>query len=205
MSKDRLCKAIAAIDQANSEDPTKECWQGKEIPKELLYSGRMAQWLEKLDPSPSEVRQIAVRAQHIRRWMVRREDYPADREGYLRWRTHLYHFHADQTEVILREIGYDEKTILLVRKMIGKQGIKREPDVQLLEDVACLVFLEYYFPDFAKKHDEGKLVDIVCKTWKKMSEVGRNAALSLTMPPELAGVVAKALNLEEKKSDGKTA
>ncbi len=89
--------------------------------------------------------------------------------------------------------------------MIGKQGIKREPDVQLLEDVACLVFLEYYFPDFAKNHDEGKLVDIVCKTWKKMSEAGRCAALSLTMPPELAGVVAKALNLEEKKSDGKTA
>ena len=92
MSKDRLCKAIAAIDEANSQDPTKEFWQGKEIPKELLYSGRMAQWLERLDPSPSESRQIAARAQHIRRWMVRREDYPAGREGYLRWRTHLYHF-----------------------------------------------------------------------------------------------------------------
>ena len=167
MSKDRLCKAIAAIDEANSQDPTKEFWQGKEIPKELLYSGRMAQWLERLDPSPSESRQIAARAQHIRRWMVRREDYPAGREGYLRWRTHLYHFHADQTEVILREIGYDEETILLVRKMIGKQGIKREPDVQLLEDVACLVFLEYYFPDFAKNTTRGSWWILSVKPGKK--------------------------------------
>ena len=165
----------------------------------------MAEWLAKLDPSPSEARQIAARAQHIRRWMVPREDYPAGREGYLRWRTFLYRFHSDQVEAILREVGYDGETIALVRKMVGKQGMKRDLDVQLLEDVACLVFLEYYFPEFAKKNDEQKLVDIVRKTWKKMSEVGHNAALTLHLPDELAGVVGKALELAEEKSDAEKA
>lgn len=204
MSKDKLSKAIAAIDQANSEDPIWEFWQGKETPKELLYSNRMTEWLEKLDPSPSAARQIAARAQHIRRWTVPREDFPEGREGYLRWRTSLYRFHADQAEAIMREAGYEEESIAVVRKMVGKQGIKRDPDVQLLEDVACLVFLEHYFPAFAEKHDEEKMIGIVRKTWKKMSEAGRNAALSLQLTEELAAVVGKALNLTEEKSDGET-
>jgi hypothetical protein len=205
MSKDRLSKTIAAIDQANGEDPNTEFWQGQKTPKELLYSVRMSHWLAKLDPSPSAARQIAARAQHIRRWTVAREDFPAGREGYLRWRTFLYRFHADQAEAILRETGYDGETIALVRKMVGKQGIKRDPDVQLLEDVACLVFLEHYFPAFAEKHDEEKMIGIVRKTWKKMSDLGHSAALTLQLPEELAAVVAKALNLMEEKSDGKTA
>ena len=154
--------------------------------------------------SPSAARQIAARAQHIRRWTVPREDFPEGREGYLRWRTSLYRFHADQAEAIMREAGYEEESIAVVRKMVGKQGIKRDPDVQLLEDVACLVFLEHYFPAFAEKHDEEKMIGIVRKTWKKMSEVGRNAALSLQLPEELAEVVGKALNLTEEKSDGET-
>ena len=104
----------------------------------------------------------------------------------------------------MREAGYEEESIAVVRKMVGKQGIKRDPDVQLLEDVACLVFLEHYFPAFAEKHDEEKMIGIVRKTWKKMSEVGRNAALSLQLPEELAAVVGKALNLTEEKSDGET-
>ena len=123
----------------------------------------------------------------------------------MRWRTFLYRFHADQAEAILRETGYDGETIALVRKMVGKQGIKRDPDVQLLEDVACLVFLQHYFPAFAEKHDEEKMIGIVRKTWKKMSDLGHSAALTLQLPEELAAVVAKALNLMEEKSDGKTA
>jgi hypothetical protein len=205
MSKDRLSKALAAIDQANGEDPNGECWQGQTSPRELLYSKRMTAWLEKLDPCPSAARQIAARAQHIRRWTVRREDFPPGREGYLRWRTFLYRFHADQAEAILREAGYDAETIALVRKMVGKQGIKRDPDVQMLEDVACLVFLEHYSPAFAEKHDEEKIIGIVCKTWQKMSDLGHSAALTLQLPEALAAVLGKALNRMEVKSDGETA
>lgn len=204
MSKERLNKAIEAIDCANRKDPNHEYWQGAEIPKELLYAERMSQWLAKLDPAPTPARQLAARAQHICRWQLPRENFPAGREAYLRWRTSLYRFHAEQAEAILREVGYDEETIASVKKMVGKQGIKRDPDVQMLEDVACLVFLEYYFPAFAEKHGEGKLVDIVRKTWNKMSDVGRSAALALNFPEQLANVVAKALNTQEKISNGKT-
>jgi hypothetical protein len=154
----------------------------------------MSRWLERLDPAPSEARQLAARAQHIRRWTVPREDYPEGREGYLRWRKFLYRFHARQAAAIMGEAGYDGETIAAVERMVGKEGIKRDADVQVIEDAACLVFLEQYFPEFAKKYDEDKLVDIVQKTWKKMSEAGHNAALGLALPEELGRVVAKALS-----------
>ncbi len=194
MSNDRLGKAIELIDRANSEDTNRETWQGEEYPRELLYARHMGRWLGNLDPDPSEARQLAARAQHIRRWTVPREDYPEGREGYLRWRKFLYRFHADQATAILREVGYDGATIDAVRQMIGKEGIKRNADVQLIEDVACLVFLEYYFPPFAQKYDADKLVDIVRKTWKKMSGQGQQAALGLSLPDDLGRVVAKALD-----------
>jgi len=197
MSNDRLTLAIALIDQANAEDPSREVWQGEEIPKELLYGQHMSVWLGKLDPQPSEARQIAARAQHIRRWTVPREQYPEGREGYLRWRKYLYKFHAEQAVAIMNQVGYDEETRAQVKKMIGKEGIKRDADVQLIEDLACLVFLEHYFPPFAQKFDEDKLIDIVRKTWKKMSDQGHAAALTLAFPDDLAAVVAKALEPHE--------
>ncbi|MDD5034930.1 MAG: DUF4202 domain-containing protein [Methylococcaceae bacterium] len=193
MNNDRLNQAIESIDRANSEDPNRETWLGHEYPKELLYAQRMSQWLARLDPEAGEARKLAARAQHIRRWTVPRENYPEGREGYLKWRTFLYRFHAEQVESILRELGYDEETIMAVKRMVGKQGLKRDPDVQLIEDLACLVFLEYYFPPFAEKHDEAKLIDIVRKTWRKMSEQGRSAALTIGLPENLQAVVAKAL------------
>jgi hypothetical protein len=197
MSNDRLSKAIELIDHANSEDPNRELWNGEEYPKELLYGRHMSRWLERLDPQASEARQLAVRGQHIRRWTVPREEYPEGREGYLRWRKYLYRFHGEQTAALLLEAGYDEETIALVKRMIGKEGIKRDADVQIVEDVACLVFLAHYLPEFAHKHEEDKLIDIVRKTWKKMSEQGHAAALDLSLPTDLGGVVAKALHAQD--------
>jgi len=196
MSNDRLSKAIELIDQANGEDPRREIWQGETHPKEWLYARHMSRWLEKLDPAPSEARQLAARAQHIRRWTVPREDYPEGREGYLRWRKFLYRFHAEQAAAIMDAAGYDGDTIAAVKRMVGKEGIKRDADVQLIEDVACLVFLEHYFPAFAQKYDEDKLIDIVRKTWKKMSEQGHNAALALALPEDVGVVVARALSAD---------
>ncbi len=201
MDQDKLNHAIAAIDRANAEDPHVEVWQGQETSQAVLYAQRMTQWLTKLDPTPSAARQLAARAHHIRRWTVKREDFPPGREGYLRWRTFLYRFQADQAEAILREVGYAEETIILVRKMIGKQGIKRDLDVQLLEDVACLVFLDHYFHAFAMSKNEEKVIDIVRKTWKKMSDQGHHAAMTLQLPAELSQLVAKALAEQEKASD----
>lgn len=194
MIHERLRRAIEWIDRANGEDPERETWRGQDYPKALLYGMRMSEWLARLAPDATEAQQLAARAQHIRRWTVPRESYPATREGYLLWRSFLYRFHAEQAGAIAREVGYDEASIEAVKKMVGKRGIKHDPDVQLIEDVACLVFLEHYFPDFAKDYDEAKLIDIVRKTWRKMSERAHQEALKLTLPEPLNTVVAKALS-----------
>lgn len=189
----RFESAIQKIDHANSLDPNKEFFEGKEHPKELLYSIRMSSWMEKLRPQASEVLKLAARAQHLRRWEIPRSSYPMDRTGYLKWRTFLYSYHAEKTAEILREAGYEEETVRGVSSLLLKQNIKTNPDMQLLEDVICLVFLENYFADFSRQHDEEKMMVIIQKTWKKMSDEGRAAALQIPMSSAAAVLVQKAL------------
>jgi len=199
---DRLTRSLAAIDAANGEDPNREQWEGAEHPKELLYARRMSAWLSRLDPQPSEARRLAARAQHVRRWQVPRASYSMDREGYLRWRKYLYRFHGEQAEAILQAEGYDEETIVAVKRMLGKQGVKRDPDVQVIEDAACLVFLQYYLEPFVAGKEQDQLVDILRKTWKKMSEQARDLALTLDFPPAIAAVlsIARAAGAEPESS-----
>jgi hypothetical protein len=186
MAKDRdqFNLAIAAFDAANALDP-----KGAE----LLYAQRMTGWLDRLYPDASAPLRLACRAQHIRRWEIPRNSFPMDRVGYHRWRTRLYAFHADTAEKILRDVGYDDATIVRVRSLLMKQRLKTDGETQALEDVACLVFLENYFVDFAPKHDEGKVIGILRKTWGKMSEKARAAALQLQLPPAARGLVERAL------------
>jgi hypothetical protein len=181
---ERFEQAMALIDAANGEDPSG---------KELVYSRRMTDWLGRLEPAASEALRIAARAQHIRRWMILRSEYPMDRAGYHQWRTRLYDFHADQTAEILRGVGYDEAMIARVRSLLRKEGIKSNPEAQTLEDVICVVFLENYFHEFARDHDQAKLVTILQRTWKKMSARGREAALGLPMKAPDRAIIEKAL------------
>ena len=189
----RFEKAIERFDAANTEDPNKEVYEGVEYPKELIYARRMTAWLERLVPDASEALRLAARCQHIRRWTIPRSDYPLDRRGYKRWRTNLAKYHAETAGAILKDVGYDDDTIGRVRTLLRKEGLKRDPEVQLLEDVICLVFLENYFSDFAKQHDEEKLINILRKTWKKMSPQGHQAALGLNFPGDLRRIVDMAL------------
>ncbi|MEX0681653.1 MAG: DUF4202 domain-containing protein [Balneolales bacterium] len=186
-------KAARAIDEANSKDSNLESADGRLQPKELLYAHRMCEWLEKMEPGASESLKLAARSQHIERWAIPREEYPMDRNGYIKWRNALKKFHADRVEDILLNVGYDETTISRVRDLVMKKGIKSDPDVQLLEDVICLVFLKYYFEDFSQKHDEEKILRILQKTWRKMSQKGREMAMKLEMPPSAKKLVEKAL------------
>ena len=189
----RFETAIARFDAANAADPNTEMVDGVAYPKELLYAQRMTAWLDKLAPDASEVLRLAARAQHIRRWAIPRRDYPMTRTGYLKWRTSLYHFHADTAGDILRQVGYDDATIAAVQSLLRKERLKRNPDMQRLEDVICLVFLESYFANFAPQYDEQKVLDIVRKTWKKMSPRGRAAARDLTLPAAVRTLLEKAL------------
>jgi hypothetical protein len=183
----RFARALARIDAANAEDP---------LGKELLYSQRMSAWLDRIEPDASEALRLAARAQHIRRWTIPRSDYPMDRIGYLKWRTTLYRFHADEAAAILREVGYDEPAVARVGSLIRKERIKQDAEAQTLEDVICLVFLENYFAEFAAQHDGEKVVGILRKTWRKMSERGRGVALTLAMPPEARRLVERAVSGE---------
>lgn len=191
MNRNKLNAAIELIDQANREDPNLEKWQDQVYPKELLYSQRMSEWLEKMKPDADEAHQLAARAQHLTRWKVPRESYPKTREGYLQWRIYLYDFQADEAGKILNQVGFDDETISRVKKMVGKKG--QSDEVQLIEDVACLVFMEYYLPEFAGTQSEDKLIDIVRKTWRKMSEAGQRHALGLNLSDDLMDVVVKAI------------
>lgn len=194
MNSDCFNRAIEAIDDANSQDPNREVWQGESYPKELLYGRRMTEWLARLAPEASACLALAARGQHIRRWEIPRSDYPPTREGYLRWRTGLYRFHGEQLARIMADVGYDETTIQRVQRMLTKRDLRTDPASQTLEDTACLVFLEHYLAPFAAGQEESKLIDIVRKTWKKMSDPARARALELDLPGDLGRIVAKALD-----------
>jgi hypothetical protein len=190
---ERFNTAIARFDAANAEDPNTEVVAGQASPKELLYAQRMTAWLERLVPDASEALRLAARCQHIRRWTMPRRDYPMTRQGYLQWRTMLARFHAETAGTILREVGYDEAMIHRVQALLRKERLRRDPEVQCLEDVICLVFLESYFADFARQHEPAKVIDIVQKTWHKMSSRGQEVARTLPLSPEARQLLAAAL------------
>ncbi len=190
----RFDAAIAAIDAANAEDPGLDDDQ----PKELLYGRRMSEMLDRFAPDASEAVRLAVRAQHIQRWKTPRSNYPLDRQGYLQWRSGLYRFHADTAAGILQAVGYDAETIGQVRSAVGKKGLKVNAGTQLLEDVTDLVFLEHYLSGFAAQHpeyDEAKWIEILRKTWLKMSDPARRFALAgnISLPESLLPLILKAV------------
>ena len=190
----RLQLALDRIDALNAQDPNTELVEGRPQPKELVYSRRMTAWLNRLEPKASVALQLAARGQHLMRWRIPRDSFPRDRGGYLRWRTTLYDFHADRAAEVLHDVGYDEATIQRVRALIRKQDLKTDADAQTLEDVICLVFLENYFADFARDHDEQKLIRILRKTWKKMSPRGHAAAMTLKLSPREMQLISSALS-----------
>jgi len=185
--------AMARFDALNRLDPNKESFQGTSFPKEYLYALRMSAWLKRLAPQAPEALRLATRSQHIARWKIPRSDYPMDRKGYLQWRMRLNQFHAETASKILHELGLHLEIIKKVEALLLKKHLKHDKDMQVLEDVICLVFLENHFADFSKKYDAEKLFPIIQKTWKKMSEKGHAAALSLELSPEVFQLIKLAL------------
>ncbi|MBV6474699.1 MAG: hypothetical protein MOGDAGHF_00186 [Rhodocyclaceae bacterium] len=190
----RFDATIAAFDAANAEDPNLD--EGR--PKELLYAQRMSAMLDRFAPDASEVVRLAVRAQHIQRWKTPRASYPMDRQGYLQWRTGLYKFHAETAGRIMRDNGYDAGTIERVQAAVGKKGLKVNAETQLLEDVTDLVFLEHYLAGFAAQHpdyDEAKWIEIIRKTWQKMSQQARDFVIAgkVSLPETARPLILKAI------------
>lgn len=194
----RLEALLAAIDRENAQDPvTEPDGHGGEAPRALLYGRRMSETLEGFRPDAGELLRAAVRAQHIRRWDIPRSDYPEGRQGYHRWRQDLAAFHARLTGELMGGLGYTGPEIERVGTLLRKEGLKSDPEVQTLEDVACLVFLRHYLADFAEgtaaHYDQAKHLHILRRTWAKMSDQGRAAALRLDLPSPVRALVEQAI------------
>jgi hypothetical protein len=187
-------KAIAAIDSAHSLDPKRIAVNGADVPYELHYAQKMAEYLGQRAPNASEPLRLAIHAQHFRRWEVPRDSYPMTRVGYHSWRTSLKKRQAEQVEQICRECGYRSDVAERVAALIRKEDLKKDEETQVLEDVACLVFLDDQFEEFGKEHDEDKVVSILRKTWVKMSEQGHELALKIPMSGRPQELVQKALS-----------
>lgn len=175
----RFQDTIEAFDKENAADPNKELVGDKAFPKELLYAQRMTECLASYAPDASESLQLAARCQHIRRWEIPRASFPTGKKGYLLWRTKLKERHAAIAGDIMLSFGYDEETIRQVKKMLLKRELKADAEVQILQDVACLVFLMHYFNEFKERHTREKIKDILEKTMRKMSGKGIDYAKEL--------------------------
>ncbi len=166
-------------------------------PKELAHAALATEWVWRLREAaggvPSEALLLAARAHHIERWTVPRDRYPDGRAGYLEWRTGLYRAHAARAAQLVAEAGYDAATIEATAKVIRKERLRGNPDAQTLEDALCLVFLETQLQLDWRRIDDDKMVEVLRKTWRKMSQAGRDAALGLQLDARERAIVARAL------------
>jgi hypothetical protein len=187
-------RAIATFQTENAKDPRSVLDEaGRPRPRELLDAERLAAWVERLEPQASEALRLASHCQHLRRWEVPRSDYEPGRIGYLKWRKALQRFHADQAGQILQLLGYEEDVLRAVRQIQLKQGLVTDPDVQAMEDALCLSFLEHELEAFSGEHPDEKVIDIIAKTWGKMSERARGRALALPLSARTLALVQAAL------------
>jgi hypothetical protein len=182
-ASDRLQRALDAIDAANADDPFTLVVDGVERPKELAHAELMTEWVRRLDPGASDAQILAARAHHLRRWTIPRSDYPEGRAGYLRWRTALKKQHAAEVGEVLRDAGYDDATVERVQQIVRKEGLGRDPAVQVHEDALCLVFLQTQLVDVTGQLGDEKTVEVLQKTARKMSASGLAAVAQLPLAP----------------------
>ena len=188
MTNQLLNDILATILHRHQQDPSGEA---------TLYSKRMIKTLFAFQTKPSKALQIACQAQHIDRWRYPRSQYPADRKGYLQWRSKLYKIHSQILSELLFTFDLEKNFVDKVSNLVAKKNLKTNLEAQIVEDVACLVFIEYYFSPFIKKiNDEQKIISIVQKTWSKMSEQAHQFALNkINHSPIALALIQKALSL----------
>jgi Domain of unknown function (DUF4202) len=192
---DRFGRAITAIDSANAADPHQIVIGATRQPKELAHAQLVTEWIGRMDPDASEALLLAARAHHLRRWTIPRATFPEGRAGYLRWRRTLHEQHATEVAEILESVGYDAATIARVQELVRKRGLGSDPDVQVLEDALCLVFIETQLHDLAGRVEQAKLAGIVAKTTAKMSPRAIELALGLDIAPEDREFLAQILEI----------
>lgn len=193
----RYTTTIAAFDALNAQDPNLQTADGKQQPKELVYAQRLSEMLGRYAPQASEALKLAARAQHVQRWTIPRADFPMTKPGYMQWRGKLKSYHAEVASKVLADNGYDVETTQKVSGLLKKENLRSDTDMQTLEDVIVLAFLEHDLEAFVEKYSdytEEKFLTILRKSYLKMSDKGKQAALTLIKIPEhLLPVVLKAV------------
>ena len=176
---ERFHAAIRRFDEENARDPNREIVAGVAHPREAVYARWLSEWVLKLCPEASETLRLAARSQHLCRWMIPRQSFPATRAGYLQWREQLKQFHAQKAGEILADVGYPRAIIERVQQLNLKQGFPRDPEGRVLEDALCMVFLEHQLGPLAGRVPRDKVVEVLRKTWGKLTPAGQAAALKL--------------------------
>lgn len=201
MTSARLNQVFGLIDEANSHDPTILYDGGMKGPAELIYGQRSSAMLERYDTDASELLCIAARGHHIERWKSPRRSFPEGRVGYLKWRTELRSYHARRCGELMEQAGYSADEIARAGQLIRKERLSSDREVQTLEDVICLVFLQYYADAFIAPHDDEKVIDILAKTARKVSPAGIQAAAAIPMSDRLSTLLTAALSKDGLKTN----
>ena len=188
----RLAAAALAIDESNALDPTVIVVRGEASPLALAHGRLAVEWVSRLLASPPDTVLLAARAHHLRRWEVPRSSYPVGRVSYLRWRKDQKARHARDVEVILRSVGYESDVIERVQALVRRDNLGSDAHAQVVEDAACLVFIETQLADMAERLDHERLLDVIRKTARKMSEQGRALIEQLTIASMERGLIDEA-------------
>ena len=195
MTSARLRQALERIDELNSADPHEIQVRGEARPKELTHAAMVSAWIERLRPDADDALRIAAHGHHVRRWAIPRREYPQGRRGYLRWRQALQELHAATLGEVMTEAGYEAAAIERAQDLVRKKNLRRDPDVQALEDALCLVFLETQLGDFRARQQDDHVSEILRKTWDKMSAEARVLAVDLDLAPDDRWFLQRVLQL----------
>lgn len=190
---DHLGRARELVDAAHAADPARTP-DGR--PAELAYADNMERWVGRIAPGAGALLLLAARCQHLERWQVPRASFPDGKAGYLAWRRSLYTRQAERARELLLAAGVPAEPAQDVATWVAKSGLRTNPGTQALEDAAVLVFLESEIAAFAAQHAEyprEKFVDILRKTWRKLSPRGQELAAALDLPPAIAALVREAV------------
>ena len=190
--KARFTDAIQRFDAVNQEDPRTDLVDGRPVPRELRFSRRVYEWIEKLIKNPSEELLLAARAHTLRRWAIPRDQYPRTTIGYHQWRDALARFHAEEARTILKELAFPEDQIEKVEALITRKNWPGDEEARALEDADCLAFLELKLHRYVEEWDQGKALHILQSAFRKMTAEGRTLALQLKLGPQEQELVRQA-------------
>ncbi|MFM2070754.1 MAG: hypothetical protein RLZZ623_1017 [Actinomycetota bacterium] len=184
---------VDAIDAANAGDPTVVSVRGHGVALAFAHGRLAVEWVEFLRPDADELVLIAARAHHLRRWEVARSTYPEGRTGYLAWKRDQRHRHATDVAQLMEAAHYPPEEIERVQALVRRDRLASDPDAQLVEDAACLVFIETQLADVARRLDHDLLVGVLRKTARKLSVEGAAAISRIPLGDFERALLAEAL------------